>query len=251
MPWLTIPLGLVVGLALGSLGGGGSVLAVPMLVYLLGESPHQATTASLLIVSISSTVALIAHGRAGHVKARAGLGFGLAGLVTATVSAAASTRLPEAVVLGGFAVVILAAAVTMWRTSGSGVDVTAAKPHPARRWQTLAAGAGVGVLIGVFGVGGGFVAVPALVAVAGFSMADAVGTSLLVIVVNAVAALATRSAGSDIDWGVAIPFAVAASVGALGGQRLTTRVGGPVLQRVFAAVLLVLGTFVLVDQTLL
>ncbi len=97
-------------------------------------------------------------------------------------------------------------------------------------------------------MGGGFLAVPALVAVAGFSMADAVGTSLLVIVVNSAAALATRFAGSDIQWDVVLPFALAASVGALVGQRASGRLSGPVLQRSFAVMLVLLATFVLVDQ---
>ena len=247
MEWLSVPLGIVVGLALGALGGGGSVLAVPSLVYVLGETPHQATTASLLIVVLSSLVAVVGHARAGRVKVPAGLGFGLAGLVTSTATAALSKDLPGSLVLGGFAVVMLAAAVVLWRGSRrSGDDNTAGRS--VSRWKPLAAGGGVGLLIGVFGVGGGFLAVPALVAAAGFSMADAVGTSLLVIVVNSAAALATRFAGSDIEWDVVVPFALAAGVGALVGQRASGRLSGPVLQRTFAVMLVLLATFVLVDQ---
>lgn len=246
MEWLTVPLGLVVGLALGALGGGGSVLAVPSLVYVLGETPRQATTASLLIVVLSSLVAVAGHARAGRVKVRQGLGFGLSGLVTSTATAALSKDLPPALVLSGFAVVMLVAAAVMWR--GSRGDRRAGAGRSVPRWKAAAAGAGVGVLIGVFGVGGGFLAVPALVSVAGFTMSDAIGTSLLVIVVNSAAALATRFAGSDIEWDVVLPFAVAASVGALGGQRVADRLSGPVLQRAFAVMLVGLAAFVLVDQ---
>lgn len=247
MDWLSVPLGLVVGLALGALGGGGSVLAVPALVYVLGETPRQATTASLLIIVLSSAVAAIAHARRGHVKLRQGLGFGAAGLVTATLAAASSKSLSPSIVLAGFAVVMLVAAGVMWRgTGGSGGSPARQPPRPW--WVPALAGAGVGALIGVFGVGGGFLAVPALIWFARFSMADAIGTSLLIIVINSLAALATRLVGSEIEWDIVIPFALAASLGALGGGRLATRFSGRVLQRSFAVMLVALATFILGDQ---
>lgn len=249
MPLVAAALGLAVGLVLGSLGGGGSVLAVPALVYVLGESPHEATTASLVIVVLSSLAGVVAHARAGRVKVRAGLLFGLAGLATSVLAAHYSTGLPDAVILVGFAVVMLGAAVVMWHSAGG------RRPEaPARRASALrsvVAGAGVGVLIGVFGVGGGFLAVPALVAAAGFTFADAVGTSLLVIAVNSAAALATRSTGAHLDWAVIGPFALTASVAAVLGQRVASRVRAPVLQRAFAALLVLLAGWVLLDQLVL
>lgn len=255
MDLLTVPLGIVVGLALGALGGGGSVLAVPSLVYVLGQTPQEATTASLLIVLASSLAALGSHARAGRVRVRAGLGFALAGLLTSAVTGALSRGLPGPVVLVGFAVVMLAAAVVMWRSgahrgrppTGSS-SARPSRPAPSGSWKPLAAGAGVGVLIGVFGVGGGFLAVPALVAVLGLTMADAIGTSLLVIALNAVAALLTRYPGSEVDWAVVVPFAVAASVAAIAGGRLSRQVKGRTLQRAFAVVLVLLATSVLLDQ---
>lgn len=250
MPLVAAALGLAVGLVLGSLGGGGSVLAVPALVYVLGESPHEATTASLVIVVLSSLAGVVAHARAGRVKVRAGLLFGLAGLATSVLAAHFSAGLPDAVVLVGFAVVMLAAAAVMWRSAGgrSGGDAPA---RPASAVRSVVAGAGVGVLIGVFGVGGGFLAVPALVAAAGFTFADAVGTSLLVIAVNSAAALATRATGAHLDWAVIAPFALTASVAAVLGQRVAARVRAPVLQRAFAALLVLLAGWVLLDQLVL
>lgn len=249
---LVLVLGLTVGLALGSLGGGGSVLAVPSLVYLLGKTPHEATTASLIIVIAASTAGLVAHARHGRVRLRAGLGFGLAGLVTSVASAAWSKGLPDAVVLVGFAVVMLAAATMMWRSSQqSRLGIPAVRRRPVHGARVVGAGAGVGVLIGVFGVGGGFLAVPALVALAGFGMAEAVGTSLLIIVINSAAALTLRVAGTDIDWAVVGPFAAAASLGALGGQRVASRFSSASLQRAFAGMLVLLAVWVLLDQLVL
>lgn len=245
-------LGIAVGLALGLLGGGGSVLAVPSLVYVLGESPHEATTGSLIIIIASSLAGVAAHARAGRVKVRAGLGFGLAGLATSIVSAALSKGLPETVVLVGFAGVMLAAAGMMWRSAKTPDH----GPLPGRQGagtglRTILAGAGVGVLIGVFGVGGGFLAVPALVAVAGFAMPNAVGTSLLIIALNSSAALATRVAGSHVDWAVILPFAAAASVAAVVGQRASSRFKAATLQQTFAGLLVLLAGWVLLDQLVL
>lgn len=251
MPFVAAFLGIAVGLALGLLGGGGSVLAVPSLVYVLGQTPHEATTGSLIIVIASSLAGVVAHAHAGRVKVRAGLGFGLAGLATSVASAAASKNLPETLLLVGFAAVMLAAAVTMWRSARLTDGPNRERTNAGTGLRVVAAGAGVGVLIGLFGVGGGFLAVPALVAVAGFTMADAVGTSLLIIAINSAAALATRVAGSHVDWAVILPFAVAASVAAVVGQRSSARFRATTLQRAFAGLLVVLASWVLVDQLVL
>ncbi len=244
-------LGILVGLALGLLGGGGSVLAVPSLVYILGESPHEATTGSLIIIIASSLAGVAAHARAGRVQVRAGLGFGLAGLATSIISAALSKGLPETVVLVGFAGVMLAAAAMMWRSAKSPGNGPVPGRQGAGGLRTILAGAGVGVLIGVFGVGGGFLAVPALVAVAGFTMPNAVGTSLLIIALNSSAALATRVAGSHVDWAVILPFAAAASVAAVVGQRASSRFKAATLQQTFAGLLVLLAGWVLLDQLVL
>lgn len=251
MPLVAAGLGIAVGLVLGALGGGGSVLAVPALVYVLGQSPGDATTGSLVIVVVSSLVGVVAHGRAGTVKVRAGLVFGAAGLVTSVLAAQLAKGLSDTVVLTGFAVVMLLAAGVMWRSSRARPEGEGGPAVRASPLRSAVAGAGVGALIGVFGVGGGFLAVPALVAAAGFTMADAVGTSLLVIAVNAGAALTTRASGSTIDWSVVAPFAIAASIAAVGGQRVAARVSAPVLQRAFAVLLVVLAGWVLVDQLVL
>ncbi|MFI6151127.1 sulfite exporter TauE/SafE family protein [Kitasatospora sp. NPDC051170] len=230
---LALIAGAVVGLALGGLGGGGSMLAVPALVYLLGFTPATATTASLVIVGATSLTGLLAHARAGRVRWRTGALFAAAGLPAAAAAGALSVHLPGALLTGAFAVL---AALAAWRM----LAPSAPKERgAARTGRASAAGAGLGAVTGLLGVGGGFLAVPALVSVLAFTMAEAVGTSLLVISANSFAALLPRlGATGAIDWAVAAPFTGAAILGAWDGKRLADRLKGRTLQRAFAVALL-------------
>ncbi|MGW2618314.1 sulfite exporter TauE/SafE family protein [Streptomyces sp. NPDC001500] len=240
---LALAAGAVIGLALGALGGGGSVLAVPALIYLLGFTPVAATTASLVIVAGTSVTALVAHARDGHVRRRTGLLFAAAGIGPAILGGGLAGRIPEAVLTAAFAVVAAAAALRMLRTRP-----TADAAVPVRPGRAAAAGAGLGAVTGVLGVGGGFLAVPALVSVLGMRMRDAVGTSLLVIVVNSLAALTARAGTVEgMDWAVIGPFVGAAILGAWDGKRLAAKVSGRTLQRIFALVLLAVAAFMLID----
>ncbi|MFE9920017.1 sulfite exporter TauE/SafE family protein [Streptomyces sp. NPDC005774] len=241
---LALIAGAVVGLALGALGGGGSVLAVPALIYLLGFTPAAATTAGLVIVTATSLTALYAHARAGHVRWKARAAFAAAGLLPAALAGAAAARLPQAALTLAFAAVAALAALRMLRPAGTvGAGRSAVRPGRA-----AGAGAGLGALTGLLGVGGGFLAVPALVTVLAFEMQAAVGTSLLVITANSLASLATRSgAAVSLDWAVIGPFIAAAVLGAWDGKRLAVKVSGPRLQRAFAVVLLAVAAFMLVD----
>ncbi|MEV5479403.1 MULTISPECIES: sulfite exporter TauE/SafE family protein [Streptomyces] len=241
---LALIAGAVVGLALGALGGGGSVLAVPALVYLLGFTPAAATTASLIIVTATSLTALYAHARTGNVRWKAGALFAAAGLLPAAAAGAAASRLPQPVLTAAFAAIAALAAVKMLRPrAATGPAASGARPAKA-----AGTGAGLGALTGLLGVGGGFLAVPALVAVLAFEMQAAVGTSLLVIAANSLASLATRGATTvGIDWAVIGPFAGAAILGAWDGKRLAAKVTGTLLQRTFAVVLLAVAVFMLID----
>lgn len=242
---LALAAGIVIGLALGALGGGGSVLAVPALIYLLGFSPVGATTASLVIVTLTSATALSAHARDGHVRWRTGLLFAAAGIGPAMLGGALAARVPAAVLTAAFAVVAGAAALRMLRSRPAEGAV------PARPVRAAGAGAGLGAVTGVLGVGGGFLAVPALVSVLGMRMRNAVGTSLLVITVNSLAALATRAGTVErLDWAVVGPFVGTAILGACDGKRLAAKVSGYTLQRVFAGVLLAVAAFMLIDAAL-
>ncbi|MEU6772285.1 sulfite exporter TauE/SafE family protein [Streptomyces sp. NPDC046759] len=240
---LALVAGAVIGVALGALGGGGSVLTVPALIYLLGFTPVAATTASLIIVTVTSATALSAHARDGHVRWRTGLLFAAAGIGPAMLGGALAGRLPTTVLTVAFALVAAAAAVRMLRRRSAAEGTTRVRPGRA-----AAAGAGLGAVTGVLGVGGGFLAVPALVGVLGLRMRAAVGTSLLVITVNSLAALAMRAGTADgVEWTVIGPFAGTAILGAWDGKRLSAKFSGHTLQRVFALVLLTVAGFMLVD----
>ncbi|MFE9450049.1 sulfite exporter TauE/SafE family protein [Streptomyces sp. NPDC006739] len=232
--FLALAAGAVIGLVLGALGGGGSVLAVPALIYPLGLTPVAATTAGLVVVALTSAAALTGHARDGHVRWGVGLLFAAAGIGPAVLGSAAASHLPADVLPTAFAVVAVVAAARMLRPG-----VEAGAVGRVRPGRAAAAGAGLGAMTGVLGVGGGFLAVPALVSVLGLRMREAVGTSLLVITVNSLAALTVRGGTVDgLDWSVVAPFTGAAVLGAWDGRRLGARVRGGTLRQVFAVVLL-------------
>jgi uncharacterized membrane protein YfcA len=250
---LVLPLGLVIGLALGALGGGGSILTVPALVYLLDQDPRTATTSSLLIVGSTSLIALVPHARAGRVRSVQGLMFGALGTAGSFAGSALSSHVPAQVLLTAFAGLMLVVAALMLRRSlrpgdPSGHQDPTAEPfltlHPLtcacpRLAKLVVIATVVGLLTGFFGVGGGFVLVPALVLALGFPMPVAVGTSLLVIAVNSATALAARVsvAGTHLDWRLIAAFTAAAIVGSLLGGRIASRVPHRQLTRAFAALL--------------
>lgn len=279
---LVAALGAIIGVSLGALGGGGSVLTVPALVYALGEPAAQATTASLVIVGVTSLAGAVGHARAGRVRWGAGVAFGVAGVLTSFVGTWANRMVDPDLLLLAFAALMLVAAAGMIRRARSGPDVGGApEPPPAdgrsqgggpagatttaavrarpaqsvavavrptRSWSSLVkmtvAGLVVGFLTGFFGVGGGFVIVPALTLAMGFSMPEAVGTSLLVISINSAAALTARAGNASFDWSVIVPFTITAVIGSMLGKRVADKVSGDTLTRAFAALLVLLAAYV-------
>jgi uncharacterized membrane protein YfcA len=240
---LALVTGAVIGLALGALGGGGSVLAVPALIYLLGFTPAAATTASLIIVTATSATALYAHAVSGNVHWKTGTLFAAAGILPAIAAGTLAAHLPEAVLTAAFAAIATLAALAMFRTPPADPQ-----RRPVRPARAAGAGAGLGTVTGFLGVGGGFLAVPALVGAVGLRMRAAVGTSLLVITVNSLAALAARAGThAPLHWAVIAPFTGAAILGAWDGKRLAAKISGTTLQRTFAAVLLAVAALMLVD----
>ncbi|MCV2459225.1 sulfite exporter TauE/SafE family protein [Streptomyces sp. ICN988] len=230
---LALIAGAVAGVSLGALGAGGSILTVPALIYLLGFTPAAATTASLVVVIVTSVTALVAHARAGTVRWRAGLLFAAAGVLPAAAAGALSARVPEAVLTGLFAALAALAGLHMLRRRTPPENGTVSGTRAA------GAGAGLGAVTGFLGVGGGFLAVPALVTVLAVPMSAAVGTSLLVVSANALVALAGRAHSAvHLDLGLLLPFLATAVLGAWDGRRLATKVSAATLRRVFGAVLL-------------
>lgn len=207
------------GVVLGALGGGGSVLAIPALVYGAGQGFQTATTASLVIVGVLSIAGAVEHWREGDVDLRGGLVFGAAGALGAIGGTQLNHMLDQGILKVAFAVLMLVVAYRMLKSGEEPVSDSPASG--SARWIRIGvAGSLVGVLTGLFGVGGGFVIVPALVLFLGYRMEVAIGTSLVIITINALVALGAR-AGSlgDIDWMVVAPFTVLGLVGVwLGGK---------------------------------
>ena len=259
MSALAIPLGLLIGLSLGALGGGGSILTVPALVYVLGQSPVAATTGSLVIVGITALAGMVAHARAGRVRVGQGLLFGVLGVAGSWYGSHLSASVAPAVLLAAFSVLMLVVAGVMIARQRHGrrgpqlVDeaydpILAFTPRFVcdcpRAAKVVVAATAVGLLTGFFGVGGGFAVVPALVLALGFSMPAAVGTSLLVITVNSATALASRAGhGISIDWTVIGLFTAAAVVGSLLGGRVASRARPELLSRAFTVLLLVVALY--------
>ena len=247
----TLGLGLLIGLSLGALGGGGSILTVPALVYVIGQDARAATTSSLFIVGVTSVIAAIGHARSGRVRWGVGVAFGVTGIAAGFAGTAVNRLVDPDVLLLAFAAVIVVAAVGMLANSRG--EETAPQegdaPHPARRWtpgkigRIVGAGLLVGFMTGFFGVGGGFVIVPALTLALGLSMPQAVATSLVVISINSAGALLARAGTAHFDWAVIIPFTLAAVAGSLGGKVVADRVSGATLTRAFAVLLVAVAVY--------
>jgi uncharacterized protein len=240
---LAVPVGLAIGILLGLVGAGGSILTVPVLVYVLGEPVKQATTESLLIVGLTALVGALAAARAGRVRWRVGLAFAAAGAVAALAGTALNRLVDPTAILLGFGLVLLAGAYGMARPRRAPA-AHGDTPAPLRP-RVAAAGAGTGLLTGFFGVGGGFVIVPALTLALGLPMTIAVGTSLLVIALTSGAALGAHLASGGMNLGLASGFAAAAIAGAVIGTRLHGRFPELVLRRLFAGLLVLVAIFVI------
>jgi uncharacterized membrane protein YfcA len=228
---------------------------VPALVYAAGQTPQEATAASLLLVGTSAAFGLWRHARAGRVRFATGTAFGLAGIGGSLAGTALNRRIDDDVLLLAFSGLILVAA---WRMvtacpsctrSGEARELAGVPHAPARPWTVwrafvvLAVGTGVGFLTGLFGVGGGFVVVPALTLVMGFAMPEAIGTSLLVVAINSAIALLARLEGASLDWVLAGAFTAAAVAGVQLGAHLADRLEPERTLRAFAAGLVLLALY--------
>ncbi|MUL41530.1 sulfite exporter TauE/SafE family protein [Streptomonospora sp. PA3] len=235
--------GLVIGVLLGLLGAGGSILAVPALVVGVGLPMATAVPASLVVVGASALAGLVPRLRQRSVRWRVALVFGGAGLPAAFVGTAAGRLVPDRWLMLAFALLMVVVAVRMLRsgsqeggacrTRAGGVDWRSCLP------KALAAGAGVGFLTGMFGVGGGFVVVPALTLLLGLTAGEAVSTSLVVVAVNAASGLAAHaSAVSGLDYQTIAVFAAAAVAASLAAGRVAGNVPAAPLRRAFAVLVL-------------
>ncbi len=270
MGGLSLIFGAIVGLSLGLTGGGGAIFAVPLLVFGLGIPAKEALVTSLSTVGAISMVGFVSHWMRGTIELRTGLLFAVAGMLGAPIGAWISSLISESLLLLLFAGLMAVVAVRLWQQAGRarqeprpGMENdcadgptcqrdTAGELILTSRCAVLLAIVGIiaGVLSGLFGVGGGFIIVPALVLFSGMSIHRAVGTSLLVIVLVSVAGVAAQFwAGRTVSADVTIWFVLGGIVGLFSGQMIGGRLSGPVLQKVFAVAILAVAAFVVFQNT--
>ena len=249
------PLGLLlslgIGVTLGFFGGGGSILTVPLLVYVFGLDAKQAIASSLLIVGVASLSGAIQHWRAGNVYLRQGLAFGVAGMTGAFLGGRASAYVDGGVLLILFAAMMLLTAVAMWRGRKNPSSSPPDESTPVSRAAYLKLGLQgfvVGGFTGLVGAGGGFLIVPALALWAGLPMAAAVGTSLLVIVLNCTAGFIGTLSHVRVDGELVAAVAAIAVAGSFAGTRLARVVDPTRLRRAFAGFVLVMGSLILARE---
>ncbi|MFA1547914.1 sulfite exporter TauE/SafE family protein [Actinomadura chokoriensis] len=241
---LTLLAALAVGVSLGLLGGGGSILTVPVLVYVAGVEAKQAIAMSLFVVGATALVGVLPHARAGRVRWRTGLLFGGAGMVGAYAGGRLAAFLPAGVLLAAFAVMMAVTATAMLRRRSAPAGGPVERPIV----RILAEGMTVGIVTGLVGAGGGFLVVPALVILGGLSMPVAVGTSLMVIAMKSFAGLAGYLYSVHLDWPLTFAVTGAAVLGGLAGSRLAGRVDPQRLRQAFGWFVLVMAGVVVTQQ---
>jgi len=284
--WLVPSLifGAAVGLSLGLTGGGGSILAVPSLVYGLGLPPRDATGVSLAAVGATALIGFFQKWRAGEVDLKAGVWFSVGGILGAPGGSWLGRVLPEALLMPLFTGLMLFVALRMWRKAGkaasrqkepglisappvnaanasirsvqtapnTAIGPLASTPRAAASWVWLpTVGLGAGALSGLFGVGGGFIIVPALVMMTGMNMSRAIGTSLMVIALigaSGVLAFLESLPRGAMPWELTAGFVTGGVLGMSLGTRLVRRLRETALQRGFAVLILVVATFVIVQS---
>lgn len=244
---LALVLSLLIGVSLGLLGGGGSILTTPILIYALGVDTKPAIATSLVVVGITSLAGVFQHARAGNIVWKTGIVFGLAGMFGAYLGGYAAAWFSETVLLVLFALMMLATAGAMFRGRREPVQ-EGGPPHKHPVWKVVAEGVVVGVVTGLVGAGGGFLVVPALALLGGLPMKKAVGTSLVVIAMKSFAGYAGHAAHVSIDMQLAGLVSTAAVVGSFGGSALASRIPPELLRRGFAVFVLVMACFVLYQQ---
>ncbi len=251
---LAIPFGLAIGLVVGTVGGGGAILALPVLVYVLDEGVGPASTASLVVVAVAASVGAGSQARDGQLCRQVAIVFSLPAAFGAYLGTLASAEVDARTQILLFIPVMLSAAVMTYRR-GSEQAAVEDGPGECPRASLLvatAAGLGVGVMTGFFGVGGGFLIVPALTILLAVPMRKAIATSLAIITLTGLAALASHLAeGANPNWGLTVILAGAAAAGALAGSSLGRRLPERALAHGFGVVVATVALVLLVDVLVL
>lgn len=245
---LAIGLALLIGVLLGLLGGGGSVLLVPVLLYVLHLAPKSALATSQLVMVSTSLVAMAVHARAGNVVPTIGGLFGLLAMAGAYLGGRFAAYVPARLLMLGFVTLMLASALQMLRPRNS--DAAAVAAAPGIRWQAVAIGFPTGLVAGLLGAGGGFLIVPALALFAGLPMSQAVGTSLLVIAMQSTAGAIGYLRHASVDMRTVAWISIAMALSSILGGLFARRLPAAVLRRIFAGLLLLVACFMLVRSFL-
>ena len=247
MELLGFALAAAIGLALGLLGGGGSILTVPVFVYVLGFAPKPAIAMSLPVVGATSLIGAIGHWRSGNVELRIALLFGALAMAGSYAGARLAAYIPGSVQLALLGVVMLGAAASMLRGGRRPGGTAAGEAHHERAPLALliAVGLAVGALTGIVGIGGGFLIVPALVVLGRVPMKQAIGTSLLVIAMNSATGFLGYLGQVEVPWGFVGAFTLVAIAGIVAGTMLVRHVPAHALKQAFAVFLLAIGVLVL------
>ncbi len=269
---LALAAGALIGLSLGALGGGGSILAVPVLVYLLDQSPAQATTGSLVVVAVTSLLAAITAHREGNVLLGRGVTFGFVAIGGAAAGSLAAARVPEPVLMACFTALLLVVGSVMVirqyrhhthpttdtdaaqrRRPGWDDPILTFSPTFAcqcpRALKVLFTASVIGLLTGFLGVGGGFLVVPALLMALALPMEYAAGTSLVVITITGAAALSVRAAHGTThpDWWLVAALTVASAITAVAGARLAARTNTDHLSLAFTGLVLAVASYTVIQ----
>lgn len=244
---IAIVLSALIGVSLGLLGGGGSILAVPLLVYVAQIDVRTAIEMSLPVVGATSLAGAVVHGRAGRVDKRAAVMFGGAGMIAAPLGAELTHLVSPRALILLFATIMIVVAVLMLRPGRAGPPADA---PPARRLALGGAGLTIGFLTGFLGVGGGFLIVPALTLLGKLPIRTAIGTSLLVIAMNSAAGLASHLRHGAMPLNLTAAFGASAMIGALLGVRFSNKIAPLHLRRAFGVFVLLLGLSLLVANLL-
>jgi hypothetical protein len=243
---------ILIGLSLGLLGSGGSILTVPILVYLVKHPEKQAIAESLAIVGAIACFGAVREAIKGHVVWQAVAWFGIPGIGGSLLGAYLARFIPGEVQLVMLGAIMLIAAARMGATSRVR-DALGERTSTAPSWLLVLIGLGLGLTTGLVGIGGGFLIVPALVLLAGVPMKNAVGTSLTLIFINCVVGFAKyqltlASLGMGIDWNTIVVFSFLGMLGSVAGAAIGSRLNQRVLRQVFAVFLLAMAAFIIWRQ---
>ena len=238
-----LALSVLIGVSLGLLGGGGSILTVPILTYVGGMSAKVAIASSLFVVGATSAAGAVGHARAGRVRWRTGLVFGAAGMVGAYAGGHLAAFIPGRILMIMFGLIMAATAVAMLRPRS-----LEPRTGDLPVGRLLADGLVVGIVTGIVGAGGGFLVVPALVLLGRLPMPVAVGTSLVVIAMKSFAGFAGHLGHVAIDWPITIGVTVAAVVGSFIGGKLVSRIPPAALRKGFALFIIAMSALVLFKE---